>query len=414
MGAEERKAEWRGWFVLALLLVVAILNYLDRTMISTMRESITSSIRMTDAQFGLLTTVFSWVYGAFSPIAGFFADRFKKTHLIIGSLFVWSSVTLWTGYVTTYNELLATRALMGISEAFFYPTALALIVESYRKPTFAIGILFCGDMIGQSLGFLGGMIAEHHTWNAAFRGFGMVGIAYAVFLIFTLKHSVSVPYEEKEEDKTGKSKISIGTTLKALFGKWSFFYLLLIYPLPSIVSWMIMGWLPTYYQETFHLTQTHSGAYATAFLYPASIIGLLVGGYLTDKWHKTYPYARIVVPIIGFAVAAPCVFMIGYIQILWQVVALFMMYGFARMFIDTNLMPILSMVIDRRYRATGYGIINMLTVFIGGLSMYVAGAFRDAEVSLSTVFQYASLGLMICVILLLLVKRDVKRNKTGK
>jgi sugar phosphate permease len=205
-------------------------------------------------------------------------------------------------------------------------------------------------------------------------------------------------------------KAGIGTTLKSLFGKWSFFYLLLIYPLPTIVSWMVGGWLPTYYQEQFHLSQATAGEYATAYLYPASIVGLLLGGFLTDKWQKTYPYARIVVPIIGFAVAAPCIFMIGYIHILWQVVALFLIYGFARMFIDANLMPILCMVIDGRHRATGFGIINMLTVFTGGMSMYVTGALRDAHISLGTVFQYASLGLMLCVLLLFLVKREVKKN----
>ena len=401
----------KGWYILALLFVVAILNYLDRTMIATMRGSIVASITMTDAQFGLLTSVFSWVYGAFCPVAGFLADRFKKSYLIIGSLLVWSLVTLLTGYVTTYEQLFAARALMGISEAFFIPAALSMIMDSHRKQSLAIGILFAGEMLGQSLGFLGGRIAESHTWNQAFHLFGWIGIAYAVFLMFTLKDTVSVSYKGKQAEKPEKPKAGLGTTLKALFGKWSFFYLLLIYPLPTIVSWMVMGWLPTYYQEQFNLTQSVAGEYATAYLYPASILGLLLGGFLTDKWHKTYPYARIVVPIIGFAVAAPCVFMIGYVNILWHAIALFFTYGFARMFIDANLMPILCMVIDERHRATGYGFINMITVFTGGMSAYVAGALRDANVSLATVFQYASLGLVVCIVLLFLVKRSVQKNK---
>ena len=409
MNTEERKNIQRGWFVLALLFVVALLNYLDRTMISTMRGSIISSIPMTEAQFGLLTSVFSWVYGAFCPIAGFIADRFKKTYVIIGSLFVWSTATLLTGYVTTYEELFATRALMGVSEAFFIPAALSIIMESHKKPSLAIGILFSGEMIGSSLGFLGGRIAEHQSWNEAFHIFGWIGIAYAAFLIFTLKETT--PIGRKEKGQPQESKAGVGTTLRALFGKRSFYYLLCIYPLPTIVSWMVMGWLPTYYQEQFHLTQTSAGEYATAFLYPLSIIGLLVGGFLTDNWQKKYPFARIVVPIIGLSVAAPSVFMIGYVNVLWVVVALFMVYGFARMFIDTNLMPILCMVIDGRHRATGFGIINMLTVFVGGLSTYVAGALRDAHVGLGTVFQYASLGLVLCMFLLLLVKRDVKKKQ---
>ena len=410
MKKEKRKAEWKSWYVLMLLVVVAILNYLDRTMISTMRESVISSIPMTDAQFGLLLTVFSWVYGAFCPIAGFLADRFKKTNLIIASLFVWSSVTLWTGYVTSYYELLATRALMGISEAFFIPAALSLIIECHKRQSLAIGILLCGEMLGESLGFLGGWIAESHTWNEAFRIFGWIGIAYGVFLIFNFNKVASVPVEGTKKDKPEETEIRIGTTLKSLFSKMSYFYLMLIFLLPGVVGWIVLGWLPTYYQEQFHLTQANAGTYATAFLYPASIIGYIMGGFIADKWYKTYPYARIVLSIIGFGVAAPCIFFIGYVHILWQAVALFLIYGFSRTFMDTNFMPVLCMVIDRRYRATGFGIINMMAVFTGGLSIYIAGALRDAHVSLSTVIQYASLGLMLCVILLFLVKHEVKKN----
>ena len=404
----------RGWYVLGLLFLVSLLNYLDRSMIFTIRSSIVASISMTDAQFGLLTSGFSLVYGIFCPIAGFIADRFKKSYLIIGSLFVWSLVTLLTGYVTTYEQLLAARALMGISEAFFLPAALSMIMDSHKKPSLAIGILFSGEMIGMSLGFLGGRIAESHSWNEAFRLFGLVGIVYAVFLIFTLKEIVTIPAEAKKQEEPKAPKIPVITTLKSLFGKWSFFYLLLIYALPSIAGWMVMGWLPTYYQEQFHFTEAVAGEYATAYLYPSYIIGFLLGGFLSDKWQKTYPYARIVLPIIGFCIAAPCVFMIGYTFLLWQVVVVLLAYGITKTLIDTNLMPILCMVIDKRHQATGFGVINMFAVFAGGLSVYIAGALRDAHVSLSTVFQYASLGLMLCVVLLFLVKREVKKSEIKK
>ena len=415
MRTEERKVDWKAWYLLALLVIVAILNYLDRNMIATMRLSIIDSIPMSDAQFGFLTTVFSWVYGIFCPVAGFLADRFKKSYLIIGSLFVWSTVTLLTGYVTTYEQLFAARAMMGISEAFFIPAALSMIMDCHKNPSLAIGILFAGEMFGSSFGYLGGEIAELHSWNYAFHLFGWIGIVYAVILIFTLREVTGNPVKKVAitsvgEDKPETPKISIGTMVMALFGKRSFYYMLLIYPLPTIVSWMVVVWLPTYYQETFDLTQSVAGKYATLPLYLASIGGLVLGGFLTDKWQKIFPYARIVVPIIGFAVATPCIFMVGYIHILWVAVALFAVYGFARMFIDANLMPILCMLIDTRYRATAYGIINMLTVFVGGMSAYVAGALHDAQVSLGTVFQYASLGLVICVVLLLLVKREVKKN----
>src|SRR5690625_1588010 len=108
-----------AWRVVALLFFVGVLNYLDRTTITTMHESITGAIPMTDAQFGLLTSVFLWVYGILSPFAGFLADRYNRSKVIIASLVVWSSVTLLTGFCTTFEQLLVTRALMGVSEAAY-------------------------------------------------------------------------------------------------------------------------------------------------------------------------------------------------------------------------------------------------------------------------------------------------------
>src|SRR5512133_1968129 len=127
-------------------------------MITTMRGSILEALPMTDAQFGLLTSVFLWVYGLLSPFAGFLADRFNRSRVIVGSLFVWSLITWLTAHATTFNELLATRALMGISEACYIPAALALIADYHRGPTrsLANGIHLTGVMVGSALSGVGG------------------------------------------------------------------------------------------------------------------------------------------------------------------------------------------------------------------------------------------------------------------
>src|SRR5436190_19787676 len=88
----------RIWLPVALLWLVACLNYLDRLAITTMRDPIKASIHMTDAQFGLLTSVFLWVYGLLSPFAGYLADRFSRRAVILIGLFVWSAVTWATGH----------------------------------------------------------------------------------------------------------------------------------------------------------------------------------------------------------------------------------------------------------------------------------------------------------------------------
>lgn len=114
------------WVVVGLLWFVALLNYMDRQMLSTMRDSMQVNIaELTDAvNFGRLMSVFLWIYGLISPAAGAVADRVSRKWLIVGSLFVWSAVTFGMGYAETFGQLYALRAVMGVSEALYIPAGL--------------------------------------------------------------------------------------------------------------------------------------------------------------------------------------------------------------------------------------------------------------------------------------------------
>ena len=230
-----------AWTVVLLLCVVGGLNYADRGILTTMRGSIIAEIPMTDAQFGLLTAAFLWIYGILSPFAGFLADKFNRSKVIIASLFIWSAVTLLTSYATTFNQLLVSRALMGISEACYLPAALALIVDYHQGATRsrATGLHLAGVTVGQSLGFLGGWIAEKHSWNASFAVFGLVGVLYSVILLLFLKD----PPQKKMDaaSKKIKNDISFVKALQHLFSKRAFNLILFFYSILGIVGWLIMG-----------------------------------------------------------------------------------------------------------------------------------------------------------------------------
>ena len=109
-----------AWLVVALLVPVALLNYLDRQMLAAMKGSMMGDIPdiATNANWGIVLGCFKWVYAGLSPVGGYVADRSSRRHVIALSLFVWSAVTLATAYVTTFPQLIAARSLMGISEAF--------------------------------------------------------------------------------------------------------------------------------------------------------------------------------------------------------------------------------------------------------------------------------------------------------
>ena len=353
---------------------------------------------MSDVQFGLLTSVFLWVYGILSPLAGFLADRFNRSLVIIASLFVWSTVTWLTAYATTFEQLLATRALMGISEACYIPAALALIADYHRGTTrsLANSINLAGVMAGSSLGFVGGWIAEKYEWTIAFIILGAVGVVYSLVLVFFLRDPKDRVSETSDK---ADNKVSFSQAMKDLFGQRAFILMLIFWGLMGMVVWLIVGWLPTYYKEHFDLSQSVAGLYATGYLYPASFAGLLTGGLIADRWSRTNPRARILLPVIGLLIAAPFVFLASYISVISIAILCFIVYAFTRMFIDANMMPVLCMIVDPRYRATGYGILNLVSCIVGGVGIYAGGALRDADVDLGIIFQTASLIMVFCAIM---------------
>ncbi len=387
-----------AWLVVALLCVVGGLNYLDRMMITTMRTSIIEAIPMSEAQFGLLTSSFLWIYGLLSPLAGYLADKFNRSRVIIGSLFVWSIVTWLTSHATTFEELLITRALMGISEACYIPAAMALIVEYHRGSTRskATGIHIAGIYVGQSLGFVGGWLAESRTWNFAFVVFGAIGVVYAIILAFSLKDAPRATVVVTQKSET----ISFFDAMKKLFRQRTYIMALAAWGLLGVASWMIVGWLPTYYKEHFNLTQTQAGVYATGYFFTAMLLGVISGGAIADYWDKTNKRARILLPAIGLLIATPGIFLASSTDTVWVAVVGFMIYAFTRPFLDANMMPILWMVADKRYLATAYGILNLFSCIVGGIGIYAGGILRDAKVDLSSMFKVAAITMLICAYLL--------------
>ncbi len=404
----ESKLPKGAWLVVALLFFIGALNYLDRIMITTMRSSIIESMPMNDAQFGLLTSAFLWTYGILSPFAGFLADRFNRSRVVILSLLVWSAVTWLTAYSKNFEQLLTTRILMGISEACYIPAALALIADYHRSSTrsLATGIHMTGIMVGSSMGFLGGLLAENHTWNYVFIIFGVVGVAYSILVAFILRD----PPKNAEEalQVKSESQVNFFSGVGDLFRKRAFLLMLGYWGFLGVVGWLVVGWLPTYYKEHFDLSQGVAGLYATGYLYPASIAGLLFGGFIADRWSRTHRLARIHVPAIGLCIAAPCIFLASGTAILPLAIIAFMLYSFTRSFGDSNMMPMLCMVADPRYRATGYGILNFFSTIIGGIALYTGGVLRDMDINLSRIYQFAALIIIICASFLFMARPKQK------
>lgn len=410
----EFKLPNRAWLTVGLLWFIGLLNYLDRVMITTMRGSIVAEIPMTEAQFGLLTAAFLWTYGILSPFAGFLADRFSRSRVIVISLFAWSFVTWLTAHATTYTELLATRVLMGVTEAAYIPAALALITDYHRGHTRsrAEGIHMSGIMVGAGLGGVGGWIAERHGWEHSFTLFGLIGLGYAFVVAFFLKDAPRERHSNAAINEADElPKIGLRAAFVSLFSKSSFTLALIYWGLLGMGGWAVVGWMPTYMNENFNLAQGVAGLTATGYLQTALLVGVIVGGAWADRWFRTNPFGRFYVPFIGLCCAAPGIFLAGNTNLLPLAIVGLVVYGFARAFADCNMMPILCQVTDPRYRATGYGVLNLCGTVVGGFTIYAGGALRDAKIDVSLIFGFASVSMVGCAALLLLIKSHAAADR---
>jgi len=395
----------RAWLMVGLLWFVACLNYLDRLILITMRTSVKAEIPMTDAQFGLLTTVFLLSYGILGPIGGYLADRFNRSRIVVFSLFAWSACTWMTGHANSFGEILFYRILLGISEACYFPAAGKLLMDYHRDRTrsLANGIHLSGVMVGSGLGGLGGWLADRHDWRFVFELFGAIGVVYAIVVFFLLRDrpstdAVSGPAAPAEPP------LGVAASLRALFGVPSYLLALSFWGLLGVGSWTVIGWLPAYLTERFALSQGEAGLSAMGYIYSASMVGMLIAGYWADRWSLRHPRARIWVGVIGTSLTVPAILIIAYSPSLPLLFAGLVLYGLARTFPDANMLPVLCQIVDRRVLALGFGILNLLAVFVGGASIYAGGALRDAQVPITAVFTVGALTMAICVLLLWAVR----------
>ena len=387
--------------MVALLWPVALLNYLDRQMLASMKYSVMGDIPDigSESNWGFMLGQFKWVYAFLSPVGGYVADRFGRRWTICGSLFVWSCVTWWTGHVNSYSELLVARSLMGISEAFYIPAALALITDYHAGPTRsrAVGLhqmaIYCGVIVG---GF-GGYVADSPAlgWRLAFTVCGVFGILYAIPLAMLLRDP------RKAGETPADPAASPFRAVSELLTNFSFILLVLYFTLPALAGWVVRDWMPAILKQQFNIGQGKAGVAATLYWQVAAIVGAVAGGWLADRWMRRNLRGRIYVSALGMCMIIPAMFGVGNAATLGVAVAFLALFGIGWGFFDCNNMPILCQIARPHLRATGYGIMNLVSISCGGLADWGFGELRDRRVPLNAIFGiFASVALVSAFLVL--------------
>ena len=369
------------WVVVGLLWVVALLNYMDRQMLSTMQEAMKLDIvELQKAEaFGMLMAVFLWIYGFMSPVAGIIADKLSRKWLIVGSLFVWSAVTYLMGYAADFNQLLILRSTMGISEALYIPSALSLIADWHegKSRSLAIGIHMTGLYTGQAIGGFGATLAAALSWQQAFHWFGIVGIVYAVVLMLFLHENPNRAIGKKPAPEAATKKANPLAGLGIVLTNWAFWVILFYFAAPSLPGWATKNWLPTLFAESLNIPMSEAGPISTITIALSSFVGVIVGGIMSDKWVQKNIRGRVYTGAIGLGMTIPALALLGFGHSFIAVVGAGLLFGVGYGIFDANNMPILCQFISAKYRATAYGVMNMVGVFAGAAVTQVLGAWTD-------------------------------------
>lgn len=370
------------WLVVGLLWVVALLNYMDRQMLSTMKDAMMvdiAELKMAE-NFGILMSVFLYIYAFMSPVAGSIADRINRKWLIVGSLFVWSAVTYGMGMANTYNQLLVLRSLMGVSEALYIPAALSMIADYHTDKTrsLAVGIHMTGLYMGQALGGFGATVADRLGWHATFHWFGIIGMIYAVVLIVLLFDKKRDPISPAAQVSVKiKDNIPILKGMGMLFGNIAFWVILFYFAAPSLPGWATKNWLPTLFSESLNLPMAQAGPIATITISISSFIGVMIGGPLSDRWVQKNLRGRIYTGAIGLSLMVPSLILMGTASSMIPVISSALLFGIGYGMFDTNNMPILCQFVPSRLRGTAYGFMNMVGVFAGAGVTQILGKVTD-------------------------------------
>ena len=396
-----------AWLVVALLFPVALLNYLDRQMLAAMKFSVMHDIPSiaTEANWGMMLGQFKWVYAILSPVGGYIADRFSRRYTICGSLFVWSLVTWWTGHVQSYDELLFARSLMGVSEAFYIPAALALIANHHLGETRsrAVGFHQMGIYVGIMVGGFSGYVADAPSlgWRWAFDVTGAIGVFYAVPLLFLLRDA---PQASDPNATVVPRATGFGEAARELLTNRSFILLVLYFTLPALAGWVVKDWMPAILKDNFAIGQGKAGVSATLYVNLASLLGALAGGWLADRWMRRTERGRIFTSALGMSLLIPALFGVGNSGSLALAIFFLVLFGLGWGTFDCNNMPILSQIVRPELRATAYGVMNLVSISCGGFADVAFGALRDRGVALNLIFGVFASTAMLSVILVLMIR----------
>ena len=365
------------WELIIMLWFAYFLNQGDRQIFNVVIPLIKEDLQLTDVQLGLVSTIFTAVYGCTVPFGGYLGDFLKRKWIVFFSILVFSIGTLCTGFSGGLISLILLRGITtGGGEAFYYPAATSLISQYHHKTrAMAMSIHQTSLYVGiVASGFIAAYIGEHFGWRMSFFTFGLGGLLLCIYLFFRLKDTSQEVREEKRH--------SIVYVIREIFKKKTVWMLCLAFGGMCFVNIGYVTWMSTFYHEEFHLSLPTAGFTSMFFHFAAALLGVLIGGRLSDKYALKRKTVRMETEFIGLLLGAPFIFLMGYTTNLYVSYAMLALFGFFRGIYDSNLYAALFDVIEPDLRASSVGIMTAFAFLVGALAPLVLG-FLKADYGLA-------------------------------
>ncbi len=300
------------YYVLGILMLTYTFSIMDRQIVSILVEDLRAEFNLSDAQLGILSGLaFALFYATLGiPIARL-ADRANRVKIVSIAVAVWSVMTALCGAAGNFVHLFLARVGVGIGEAGGIPPSHSIITDYFDKSQrgMALSIYSMGTSVGGFLGLvIGGYVAQHYGWRAAFLVLGIPGIFLALLMWLTVKEPKRGTFDEKPKGSATSQqakRLSFTEAAVELAKNAVLTRIVAGHILAIFVGYSLFGWLPALFMRKFELGQADVGLIVGLIISGGGIPGLILGGYVGDKMGSVDMRWRALIPMISLLAATP-------------------------------------------------------------------------------------------------------------
>jgi len=407
---------WYKWELLALLWIAFFLHQGCRQIYNSVIPLLQSNLGLTNVQAGLVSSIFTLVYGLLVPIAGVAGDRFPRKWVIAASLFLFSSGTFLTGFSTNLVMLVILLSITtGGGEAFFYPSATSLLAQLHeRTRALALGILQTGLYIGITVsGLLAGWIGQSYGWRQAFLVFGGAGLLWTGVVVLRLRNTpMPSPAGVCRVDR-----ISLREVAAHVAGRPTIWLLSLAFGTMVFVNVGFVTWTPAFLHERYGLSLAQAGFHSMVYHFIGAFVGVLVGSRIADNLARRRQTIRLEMNFVGLLAGAPFIYWLGTSTTLTGSYLALGLFGLFRGFYDSNLFASVYDLITPRLRSSATGLMLAFAFVVGSSAPTFLGLIKTKEglgFGLSVLSGFYVFGaLCVLVALRFFFRSDMLKMKTA-